>query len=102
VRVEAALPDAVGADITRWRELLADSDEAEAELAAIKDRLTTEIGSAQLLTVRGRPVVRRVTRARASRLDRAGLRAAYPQIEQRFTTVGPPTSYLELIRKENP
>jgi putative phage-type endonuclease len=100
VRAEAALPDAVAADVARWRELLVDCRDADAELAAIKARLGTEIGTGQLLTVRGAPVVRQVTRAAGSRFDRAGLRAAHPEIEKQFTTVGAPSRYVDLIRKE--
>jgi hypothetical protein len=82
VRVEAALPDAVTADVARWRDLLVDSRDAEAELAAIKARLGTQIGTGQLLTVHDAPVVRQVTRQAVSRFDRAGLRAAHPDLER--------------------
>jgi predicted phage-related endonuclease len=99
-RVEAVLPDAVAADVARWRELLVDTRDADAELTAIKTRLTTEIATAQMLTVRGIPVVRHITRTGASRFDRAGLRAAHTDIENEFNCIGAPSRYVELIRKE--
>jgi predicted phage-related endonuclease len=89
-RVEAALPDAVLADAARWRALLMEGLDADAEIAEIKARLIAQLGTDQLLTVGGRPVVRMVTRKGASRFDRAGLRAAHPELEKQFSTIGAP------------
>jgi putative phage-type endonuclease len=95
-RVEAPLPGQALADATRWRQLERQSRLLGEELTAVKARLGDQLGGAQLLTVAGQPLLRRVQRRGAKRLDVAALRHAQPEVAERFTVTGPATSYLEL------
>jgi putative phage-type endonuclease len=97
LKIEASIPGMVVADVARWRELREVAKAAKEELDEIKARMKQELGRAEVLTVRGIPMVKMQHRRGSSKFDRARLKREQPTIEAEYSTTGPPSNFPVLI-----